>query len=351
MKSVMFLLLVSIFLSSGPYSSSKEQVIFDRIEYIYNLKRLIDKAAWKSFADKKYDLPLVYYTDSVCYIANPTNKFIASFKPNLVFEASNLKIYKTELLDSLPFHMETSLTFGDSSLAYNYKSPFMNCSSFEITQKTIHDVNATEQWATMVIHEYFHGFQFMHPAYLKYFQKNMTVIPEDSLRKVYKAQKWYKASIDKENEILLTALTVADGKQIKALIDSFFLLREQRRRQAKQQLNFDVTAIEQTYETMEGTARYVEYSLYRNFANKAPNPKLVKNDPAYQSYKYFRNHNQEKDKWLYLTDKTTYFYATGFNMVRLLEKLKIKYQKRLFREDALSLEQILKQYVAKKHYK
>jgi len=106
--------------------------------------------------------------------------------------------------------------------------------------------------------------------------------------------------------------------------------------------------IEQSYETMEGTARYVEYSLYSNFAGKKPNNNLLKTDSSYHSYQYFRNYNIEKDQWLYLSDKTNYFYATGFNLVRLLDKLKIKYKTRLFNEGGLSLEQILKQMQAKK---
>jgi hypothetical protein len=40
-----------------------------------------------------------------------------------------------------------------------------------------------------------------------------------------------------------------------------------------------------------------------------------------------------------------FFYATGFNMVRLLNKLKMPYKSRLFNEGGLSLEQILLQHL------
>jgi hypothetical protein len=96
-----------LFLPSGPQPGREERVIFDRIEYLHRLKRFIDKAVWKGFADQRFDLPLVYYADRSCYVANPTGAFIASFKPDLVFEGRQLKIYKTNLLDSVPFHMET----------------------------------------------------------------------------------------------------------------------------------------------------------------------------------------------------------------------------------------------------
>ncbi len=347
MKRLMLLFLILLLLSSGRHPDSEEQVIFNRIAYINDLKGLIDKHVWKGFTDKKFDLPLVYYTDRFCYVANPTKKFIVSFKPYLVFEGRELKIYKTKLLDSIPFHMETKTTFGDHSSAYDHKSPFMNCSSFEITQKTIPDVNSTEQWTTMIMHEYFHGFQFKHPAHLTYFKKNVAA-SADTLPKIYKSHAWFKESVDKENTMLLAALEVADNAKMKSLLDSFFMNREQRRRQTMLQLHFDVKEIEQAYETMEGTARYVEYSLYSHFAGKSPNGDLLKSDTAYHSYQYFRNYHIEKDKWLYLSDRTNYFYATGFNLVRLFEKLKINYQTRVFNEGGLSLEQILKQHLTKK---
>jgi hypothetical protein len=343
-KLLLFLML--LLLSSGRPPNGKEGVILDRMEYIYNLKAIIDKDAWKGFTDKEFDLPLVYYTDSFCYVANPTERFIASFKPGLVFDNKKLKIYKTNLLDSIPFHMETTVTFGDTSSMYNHNSPFMNCSSLEITQNNVPGVNATEQWATMVIHEYFHGFQFKHPEFLDYFKKNVA-LSADTLKKVYKSQKWFKESVDQENETLLAALNATDGNQIKRLVNSFFRLREQRRLQTRQQLNFNIEPIERTFENMEGTARYVEYSLYSHFAQKKPSGKLVKSDSSYHSYQYFRNYHIEKDQWLYLSDKTPYYYATGFNMVRLLNKLEINYQTVLFTRGDASLEQILKGHWAK----
>jgi hypothetical protein len=90
--------------------------------------------------------------------------------------------------------------------------------------------------------------------------------------KLYKLDSQWKETlqirVDKENKLLLASLDVADDKKIQVAIDSFFLLREQRRVQTKLELNSDIESIEQIYETMEGTARYVEYSLYKNFAQK-----------------------------------------------------------------------------------
>ena len=287
MQRMLLLFLMLLLLSSGRHSYNEEQVILDRIEYIYNLKRIIDQSVWKGFADKKFDLPLIYYTANSCYVANPTKRFIASFSPRLVFENRELKIYKTRLIDSAAFHMETSVTFGDTSSAYNHRSPFMNCSSFEITQRFVQDVNSTEQWATMVLHEYFHSFQFKHPTDLDYFEKNIAM-SDDTLRNIYKSKEWFREGVNKENDILLAALHTADSSQVKALVDSFFIVREQRRMHTREELNSDITPIENTFETREGTGRYVEYSIYSSFAKKAPDKKLLKSDTAYHSYQYFR---------------------------------------------------------------
>lgn len=67
--------------------------------------------------------------------------------------------------------METNISLGDSTPDYNYKAPFMNCSSPELTDRFIPDVHSTEMWATMVMHEYFHGFQFKHAQFLDFYKK------------------------------------------------------------------------------------------------------------------------------------------------------------------------------------
>ena len=344
MKYLSLILLTFTLCSFGLRPESQEQVVIDRIEYIYNLKSFIDIEIWKGFADSKFDLPFIYYTGTSCYITNPTSKFIHLFKPNEISEKKDLKVYKTPLIDSIPFHVSTGIILGDSSTDYNYRFPFMHASSFEITRNTIQDVNSTELWATMIIHEYFHGFQYKHPAYLEYFEKNVVSIREDSLKKIYKSNSWFKEGIDKENDILISAVHSTDYNEIKLLINTFFLQRERRRLLTTQKLHFDIKTTEEAYETMEGTARYVEYNLYRSFVVLHPDDKLAKSDSSYHSGDSFKNYKIEKDKWLYLTSKTSYFYATGFNLARLLDKLKIEYKSRLFNEPGLSLEQILKSY-------
>jgi hypothetical protein len=324
MKQQISLLLLITVISCGQRSDEGEQEIFDRIEYVYNLKQIIEKC-WPDFSDKRFDVPLVYYTDSICYAANPTEKFLASRSAAIkVFENGEINIYKTALLDSIPFHMSASISFGDPTPDYDYRSPFMLCSSFEITRETIPDVESVAEWATMIMHEYFHGFQFRHPEFLeRYEQAVISLPPQDTLKSLYKNNDWLRRSINSENDALLAALTSTDRRETIVQIDTFFRLRETRREQTRRQFGFNSAPLEQLYETMEGTARDVEWML---------SGELGLSDPA-----------ADIPEWLCRTDRTTWFYASGFNLTRLLDKLCVEYRSRLFNDGALSTEQILRE--------
>lgn len=338
-------MLVAIFLffvfSCTRQGDAKEQKIMDRIEFVYNLKDTVDITAWKTFGDKKYDLPLVYFTDSSSYIANPTNKFLQTFKSDLIFQNRKIKVYKTrERIDNIPFHMETGMTLGDPTNEFNYHSPFMMCSGYEETTKKIPKVGSTEEWTTMIMHEYFHGYQYKHKSYIAYYENEIVQIQPDSLTAVYENNSWFKKSIDEENKLLLAAIDATDSLKTANLVKEFFELRALRRQAVLEQLKWDISKYEKCYETMEGTARYIEYSLYKLYSTRLPDSKLLKSDPAFKSFEKFRQYDLKKDEWLYKTEKTTYFYAVGFNMARLLDKLKIEYKSKLFKQGKISLEDI-----------
>ncbi|MDA3615447.1 hypothetical protein [Polluticaenibacter yanchengensis] len=343
MRKICFIILTVFAFCCNQKDHKKEQIIFNRIEFVYQLKQYLDEKTWKTFNEKEYDLPLIYFTYSGSYIANPTNAFLQTFESDLVFENSKIKIYKSKSrVDDLPFHMETSITLGDSSNDYNYHSPFMNCSSYEEVHKVIPVVLSTEQWATMVIHEYFHGFQYKHKPFLDFYEKEITYMHEDSLHTIYKSNAWFKASIDKENQLVLNAIHEKDSVNRQSMIRDFFTLRNDRRQKVANELKTDISKYEKCYETIEGTARYVEYALYHLFSTQ-PDDQLLKSDPSFKSFEKFRHYNIEKDHWLYLTEKTKYFYAIGFNMARLLDKLNIEYKSKLFQQEPTSLEDILKE--------
>ena len=340
MKQFLCFSLILLFLNSCEAKKEKtDQVVLDRIEYVYQLKSIVEKDIWPDFNSQEFDVPLIYYTENNCYVANPTSLFLSQFESDLIFQGNRLEIYKTSRIDSIPFHMSVGMLLNDSS-AYNFKTPYIYCSSVETTSNTIPDVPSTEVWATMVLHEYFHGFQFKLKAFRNYFVES-NAIPQDSLKNIYTQNSWFREYIDKENELLLSAIAASDSVEVKQAVDSFFQIRDLRRKKTQKVLKVDIETAENLYETMEGTARYVENKVYRLFSEKQPDSKLLESDSLYQSYAYFQDSDSGKTDWFYKTGKS-YFYATGLNIARLLDKLQVEYKSILFSEGKIPMEEFLK---------
>lgn len=102
--------------------------------------------------------------------------------------------------------------------------------------------------------------------------------------------------------------------------------------------NLKQTVDEKTWRTFNN--KEYDVPLIYLTDTRRPDYQLLKSDTSFKSFEKFRNYDLEKDKWLYLTGNTTYFYATGF-MARLLDKLKIEYKSRLFKQGQITLEDIL----------
>lgn len=341
MKKQTALLFILLLCSSCKQAAVPEdKVITDRLTYVYNLKSVVDDNIWGGFNDDNFDVPMIYYGESKCYAVNPTKKFIRKYDPELILKNSEVRIYKIALLDSIPFHMHVTVSLDDED-SFDYKSPFMRCSNTELTAEVIPDVPSTEVWATMVMHEYFHGFQFRHPGYLDYFEKSIASLTQEVLKSLYEENEWYKESVDRENQMLLSAISSQSPAEIKSLVNTFFELRDKRRTTTEQKLNTDIRSIEQLFETMEGTARYVEFGLYGIFSTRQPDAGMARSDSLYHSYSYFKDFSFEESQWLYMTGGGNYYYATGFNILRLLDLLNVDYKPALFRDD-LSIEDILR---------
>lgn len=308
-----YFLLLFVLLSFGCNSPATEadRLVISRIYDIQEAKRQIAANVWPGFDDAQYEVPLVYYTDSVCYVVNPEARFLEQHKATLIYADMALEIYTTPLLDTIPFHMHGSISLdaADAGSAYNYRQTYLHCSSPEITAHCIPDTDDIAVWRTMVLHEYFHGFQFMHPLWLTRFESSgACFVPSSKLQEYYREYNWYKELVDMENNHLLHALEASDPAATLNNIEEFRQVRAIRRERMQQELPSKTAEIEQVYETMEGTARYIEYCAYSEESDLAAN------------------------SWLYRTDQSVYFYATGFNLVRLLGKLGVEYKSRLFSE-------------------
>ena len=74
----------------------------------------------------------------------------------------------------------------------------------------------------MIIREYFHGFQYKHQTYIDFNENNIVQVQPDSLKSIYKNHDWFKKSIDKENSLLLKAISETDKVKIIDIIDALF---------------------------------------------------------------------------------------------------------------------------------
>ena len=281
--------------------------VVGRLQYVYVLKKVINNRVWPGFADKENDVPLIYYDDTCCYVVNPSDKIQALYKTESVFQNYDVAIFKMQRIDNTPFHMHVTIT--DEEGRIDYRTPVMRCSSLEQTSKTIPDVTTVREWVTMVMHEYFHGFQFKQDGFLDAYEKAFAACHQDTLSALQAQHEWYRQSILQENELLLKAIGEANLDKAKAHIREFFELRDSRRHRMRKEQNTDIAAAEQYMEITEGSARYIEYRLYE----------------------YFGDFSLSEAKWLYTIGKN-YYYATGFNLLRLLDKLGIEYRSYIFKD-------------------
>ena len=281
--------------------------VVGKLQYVYALKNVIDDRVWPGFADKENDVTLIYYDDTCCYVVNPSVKILARYKTKALFRNEDVGIFRMQRIDSVPFHMH--VTFTDEEDRIDFREPIMRCSSLELTSKTIPDVTTVREWVTMVMHEYFHGFQFKQDGFLDAYEKSFATCPQDTLSTLQAQHEWYRESILQENELLLKAIGEANPDKAKAHIREFFELRDNRRYRMRKEQKTDIAAAEQFMEIMEGSARYIEYQLYE----------------------YFGNFCLSDAKWLYTAGKN-YYYATGFNLLRLLDKLGIEYRSYIFKD-------------------
>lgn len=316
-----------------------EKTIFNRIEYLYGLKTKIASASWPAFDDVRKPNPMIYFTGTSSYAVNPTSKFLRQFQAYLILEKNNIRIFKTaSRMDNIPFHMENHMTIGnDSSLCTHYQ-PFIKCSGLEDTRNVLPDVTVSE-WVGMVIHEFFHNHQFQHAEFA---QRTLNLFrfgsPGDSLQALYRDHLWYREYVDKENKLLIRALETNNHDSVKALIQKFFKTRERRRVITQQNLNLTIETFEKSFETFEGTARYIEAAVIKMLSDSLEKEYLRKMEPSSKALIPRIAHPE----WLYKADVSqSYFYATGYNITRLLEKLEIPYQQKLFKEPDSNLEDLL----------
>lgn len=342
MKIVLTLLAIIALRTVNP----NETVIFYRIEALLQLRKVVLENQWPGSTSPEFDIPIIYYADSTCYVVNPTEKFLKQYKVELKYKKGKTTIYKTQgRIDSIPFHMETLVS--DVETEYHYMSPWGRVSSLEETRKFAPSLSVRE-WSGMLLHELFHGYQFHHKDFREYAFKTKLVfsVINDTLQSYYNNYDWYKKGVDQENELLLQAIEAKDKESRKSLALKMLAVRDERRKMVAGQLNKPVEFYEPGFETMEGTARYIEGGIGTALQQTQFSKELLKLDTNYS--KAALNKPDSNPQAGYKTEVSQkYTYATGYNMARLLDKFGSDYKKRLFKTPELTLEKCLREAVAK----
>ncbi|MGH2565286.1 MAG: hypothetical protein ACRDE5_12275, partial [Ginsengibacter sp.] len=207
---------------------------------------------------------------------------------------------------------------------------------------TVPDFKTTEEWMQLVMHEYFHSYQFSNSFFIRYFKKKIKV-KEDSLNAIYSENKWFANYLAEENDCLLTCIATANTDSLKNNFRRFINYRLARQKRFKALFKYDIGPFEDFWEKVEGTARYIEYYTGLSYAGFHTNSD-TRCDPFFDGFKRFTSQADLPGTPNFIIRTKimrAYYYVTGFNMCRLLDKLNVNYKNDLFNSKNKSLFKIL----------
>ena len=233
--------------------------------HVDELKELIDEKIWPTYNDPAYSMEMNYYEEG-------------------------------------PFRMHLNQA-EDDTLAR------MECSSPEITIQAVPSVKTYEEWYAMLMHECFHGFQYKHTDF---WNKMLASTPEnfissDSLKTLRRNYEWYRDMLSKENALLKKAYEASGIHEVRHILSDFFSIRDERLKTVQDRLGLDIIEFYPIIETVEGSARYIEYCLAREQG-------ITDTD------------------WMTNLDSNSCYYASGLYLMLIMDKFGIPYKDELFQK-------------------
>lgn len=300
-----------------------------RIQYVLALKEYVAQRYWPSFGKKPLYRELQVRTPGYHYIANPSKATLA--RPAVVpCPCEGVVLVRKPSTDTTfvlatGFHADLVADVSDVEAAIRYIPG----------QKT------TEEWAIIVVHELMHQYQGMfRKGILKRSLRAVTAVSQDSLGAIFRNYEALSRSVRRENQVLLGALAAADEPQVKDSLTVYLRLKRAHRAYLREQWGKGFAEVEDVHEILESGTRLVEYHLSNDLKQLPPFQPLVGIDPLYsanqaEAIRQFSLEKQGRYLWNVIP---TYGYAIGFNSIRLLEKLGIRYQDRLYARKRFSFE-------------
>ena len=315
-------------------SPAQENLDFARLQHLLEVKQKISKKVWPDFGKKQIHGPMLYFTRSGQYLVNPNaksrKKLNSSPMENISLPQGLKADFITSEIDSTNFHMYVSYEGEDkSSVCYQQNVGYF--SDLSITKKFVPDVTDTEEWMCMVIHEIFHLYQRSFKELHKIQGQLESEFTRDTLMHFYGNLDWYKESVKNENQLLLNALKSTSKEQSLAILSEYFERKENRWQRIEEEYGLKFGPLENMIEKLEGGGRFIEYQTKLQLKSYPYNEELASIDPAYKKDK-FKEYSVERDEWMYQL-WGPYFYATGFSLYRLFDKLEIDYQASIYQEN------------------
>lgn len=317
-------------------------VVCDRMKLFHQCKVFIGNKIWPSLNDKQYTAPLLYYSDSSTFLLSYDSSLISQWNssPIACSDDFTLRILD-QRIDERPFIMENQMDFSDSLSPYFYR-PIMQCSDVEGLIRLVPDFEKTEDWLQLVMHEYFHSYQFNHKNTINYLADSIKA-GADTLNTIYNDLDWFRDNLKEENQLLLSAIKHTNVDSVKYFSVSFIELRNSRRKKYQDLLDQDISRLENFWEMIEGTARYSEYYMAGYF-DQIETSDINKCDTLFNEFMDFKgiaNFENEPEFRTRTEIMPAYYYVTGFNLCRLLDKLNIEFKENLFKDPNRSLYYLL----------
>jgi hypothetical protein len=336
---------VTMFLPSTIFAQKAEACkVCERISLFNVVKARIGQKYWGEFSTDR-PIPLIYFSDSNSYVVfGKAFVYSRAARADTIICPSGLRLERIPRLDKIPFYMQNKTNFSDTASPYYY-NPTMFCSDPEGLRRVVPEFTSTEHWLQLLMHEYFHAFQLSHDSLLAYFGRNIR-ITEDSLDRRYLSDSVFANALLRENSNLLAAINSNMLDTTKYYARRFLTLRAVRRTKHFERSN--MAEVEDFWEKMEGPARYVEYYMGLSFPNMN---NTMSCDTMFRAFAAFKANSRLEETEVFVERakiNRAYYYATGFNLCRLLDKLGIDYKGKLFNLPGLSLTEILSQGLAKR---
>ncbi|WP_128548285.1 hypothetical protein [Larkinella soli] len=346
MKSITFLaigFLLPVLQASVAISQTiakpEERIICAQLAYLKEVKQRVAKSHWPDFGRQVWEGEIRIMTPQSIFIVNP-EKASLDGQPYEECACPVVKVVRLKDTVNTAFVMNTNFYDGIAA-----------CSDWSISHKVIPGIDDTESWILMVLHEMFHQFQSRQPAFREQFMDmwhKKQYIPQDSVGRLYKKYPDFQEQVQQENDLLLSCLQTDHSVHIDSMLHALLQIRQNRLATFRKISGFDIEPDENFEQIAEAGARYIEYHFATGLVDQPADESLAAIDANYRRHELYKSYSlQDQGRYLYIPT-SKYFYALGFNSIRLLEKLGFPFRERLYSRKGVSFTALFKEYLETK---